>query len=568
MILTALSFLARLGVLAASVIVLGLGATFIQNRAWNADFLIYIEVLAALSVLGSLVPPYPNFLYDLLWALAWAVASIFALIIQFFESDCYGFRSNGKINCATYKAGTAFAFLCMFAWLASAFFGGLRILAVIFDVRSFTNRPLYIGEGDRSQEELETDPKSKGKELDGKIEAVLPEEETKKKKKKKVKGFENSHVASYFICYGILGVVLLAAGIPLLFIYAAPAFGRYMIDRTPIPDVNVTLENPTNDSIAFSIVTNVRVPDTLKVSIDPMHVEFFLEDTQPDITPIVTVDLPKLTFSSNEKLQLVDQTLKLGNLDEFARLIEQVAYKPTFRIAGRARTKVRIPPIPTTWIDIFKVAELPAFNNFPQIDIKRFGVQPPDADGYNVVGEVDVVNPSPASVTLGDVTLVVLVGDVQLGRAFVAVNDIVPGNNSFFVKGMVDIGNVEDNINSIIITEVPYLKQGLIMASASGESVVYQGQHLQYWEKAFQTIKVSATRPVKPLLMSAVDNSLGSVMGVSDYDGFVGNVVSSLVDTVLKTINDLPADGVEKYADSLTSVAKLVLRILTLLGFI
>ena len=82
MILTALSFLARLGALAASIIVLGLGAKFITNIAFNTAFLVYIEVIAATSVLGALIPPYPNFLYELFWGLAWLLASIFALVVQ------------------------------------------------------------------------------------------------------------------------------------------------------------------------------------------------------------------------------------------------------------------------------------------------------------------------------------------------------------------------------------------------------------------------------------------------------------------------------------------------------
>jgi hypothetical protein len=31
-----------------------------------------------------------------------------------------------------------------------------------------------------------------------------------------VRGFGNSHIARYFVCYGLLGIVLVAAGLPLL----------------------------------------------------------------------------------------------------------------------------------------------------------------------------------------------------------------------------------------------------------------------------------------------------------------------------------------------------------------
>ncbi|KKZ60537.1 hypothetical protein EMCG_04816 [[Emmonsia] crescens] len=506
MVLTTLSFLARFGVLSSSVIVLGLGVTFIQNRASNTEFLIYIEALSALTVLGSMVPPYPNFVYDLVWTLAWTAAAAFALIVQFFESDCYGFRSDGNVGCATYKASTAFAFLCMLAWLTSTLFGGLRILDVIFDIRALTNR----------------------------------------------QGFGNSHIASHFICYCVLGVVLIGVGSPVLFIWAAPAFGRYIIYRTPIPDYNVTISNPTNDNISFTISSNIRVPDRFKVSVDPMHAVFFLQDRRPFTIPVLTVDLPKLSFRSNERIELVNQTLKLGNLNEFARLIEQVVYQSTFRIAARARAKIRLPPIPATWIDIDGAVELPAFDNFAQIDIREVGVQLPDGEGYNVVAEMVMANPSPVSVSLvditisnhpiGDITLRILVGDIQVGRAFVALNDIVPGNNTLFLKGILDYGNIQQNIMPILKAEAPYLKEGLIMASAVVESVVYQGQHLDYWVKSFQSIKVSAITPVKPLFSSVIiGNSFESgPMGIPDGGGVEGDAVASLADAVLKIIDGLP----------------------------
>lgn len=82
MVLPALSFLARLGALASSIIVLGLGAKFIINRGWSVEFLIYIEVVAALSIIGSLIPPFPNFLYDIFWAVMWLLAAVFALVVQ------------------------------------------------------------------------------------------------------------------------------------------------------------------------------------------------------------------------------------------------------------------------------------------------------------------------------------------------------------------------------------------------------------------------------------------------------------------------------------------------------
>lgn len=131
MVLTALSALARLGALAASIIAVGLGASFIQNVAWNKEFLIYVEAIAATSILAAFIPPYPNFLYNLVAGLAWILMAIFMLVVQvhilpsklwllaresFWESASSSNQTEGR-DCFCFSRGAGMAsicFLCMF----------------------------------------------------------------------------------------------------------------------------------------------------------------------------------------------------------------------------------------------------------------------------------------------------------------------------------------------------------------------------------------------------------------------------------------------------------------------
>ncbi|BCS21157.1 uncharacterized protein APUU_21589A [Aspergillus puulaauensis] len=550
MILTFLGFLARVGVFISAIITLGLNGKFFTNTDYSDDLLIYIIALASFSALACLVPPYPNFVYDLFWALANAICAVFALVVQFIDSECYGFRADNGVKCATYKAGTAFTFLLALAWFASAFFGGLRILGVVFNIGQYASRPLYI-------QGAEDDKEAKVKNGDN----VEPE------KKKKIKGYGNNHVARYFVCYGLLGVALLAAGLPLLIIYAAPAFAIYLLDHVPIPNVQVNLLNPTNDSIQFSVLSDIKVPDAVSVRFDPMQALFFRAETKDDPIPIATVDLPSLKFAANERVSLVNQSLKLGDVDQFAALVEDVAYNPTFRVAGQTKTRVHVGTLGTT-VDLLKVVSLPGFNNFPNLWINEIGVMPPDDQGNNVYGEVVVFNPAPATVTLGEVTLGVILADLTVGQATVAVNDIVPGNNTFVVRAKLNTELVENNINEIIKSEIPYLKEGNVIATATGISVVYNGQHLEYWEKAFQTIRVSATRPVKEILNMVVDSGVSFILGgIKPGDG-LETVVNNLVDQILDTVRGLDENDVDGYTENLAALGKLVLRLLTFLGIL
>lgn len=141
-------------------------------------------------------------------------------------------------------------------------------------------------------------------------------------------------------------------------IYAAPAFAIYLLDHVPIPNVQVNLLNPTNDSIQFSVMSDIKVPDAVSVRFDPMQALFFRAETMDDPIPIATVDLPSLKFGANEKVSLVNQTLRLGDVDQFAALVEDVAYNPTFSVAGQTKTRVHFGTLGTT-VDLLKVVSLP-----------------------------------------------------------------------------------------------------------------------------------------------------------------------------------------------------------------
>ncbi|KAL4874414.1 hypothetical protein BJY04DRAFT_225038 [Aspergillus karnatakaensis] len=538
MVLQALAVFGRLGALGSSLIVLGLYAKFITETSWLNEFLIYIEVVAAISVIGALVPPYPNFLYDSLWGAVWIVAAIFALVVQFAESNCYGLKPHSSVSCGMYKAATAFAFIALLAWLGSALLGGFRILALLMNVGDrYWGRPLFLG----ATKDDETVPRSKVRKDDG---------------------IGNSHIARWFICYGLLGVTLIAAGIPTLVVYGAPAFARYLMQGIPIPDnIRIELQNPTNDSIGVVIDSDVHVPSAADVMFHPMNVSFFFADESPsgNYTPIASLELPELRYGSNERLTVSEQRLKLRDLDAFARFIEAVAFSPSFAIGGRAEAKVKIASI-TTLVDLQKTVVFEGFNAFPTLTIPEIQLKTRDANGYNLHVKIVLNNPTLTSATLGNVTLDVLIGDIIIGEARVSVANIIPGENVFEVDAKLNVTNLQNNMEDLLAIEIPYLKNEEIIASASVKLVIYEGQRLTYWEEAFGRLEVTLTRPVRPLVQSVLDSGfLGSYMGP---------IVERVLDTILANVKEMDEDGLELYAGSLSDLARTALRLLSVMGLL
>ncbi|RAO73929.1 uncharacterized protein BHQ10_009941 [Talaromyces amestolkiae] len=342
------------------------------------------------------------------------------------------------------------------------------------------------------------------------------------------------------------------------FAYAVPVFGQYLLAGVPLPAVNITLSNPGNSTIEFAVTSNITVPDKFKINLQPATISFFQNGPDPGSSPFATVDLPETTWYSREKVGVVNQTLQLKNLTEFTKLIQQVAYYPTFKVSGRTRAKVHVGPI-NTWVDLYKLVELTGF------DVRQIGIQKPDADGNDVYGEVVVYNPSPASVTLGDVTLDVLIGDVVVGQASTTVNNIVPGNNTFEIRGKLNSTAVLNDTLALVKTELPYFEQELVVASARGRSVVYDGQHLPYWEDAFQLLRITATKPVLPLLNALVNSTADELLGDNQ---FASPALNFLVDLLIRLLKSIPPQEEAGFEQVVSEVAAIAVKIFQGLGLL
>ncbi|KAL4973825.1 hypothetical protein BDW66DRAFT_161792 [Aspergillus desertorum] len=379
-------------------------------------------------------------------------------------------------------------------------------------------------------------------------------------------------------------------------IYAVPAFATYLLNESPLPPLQVSLLNPTNDSIRFSASCEIKVPEALTVRLDSMHAQIFRpqskEGTMDGPKPLARVDIPKLQFKGNQKLGARNQTLKLVDLSQFADLVEDVAYSPVFRVAMHAKTKIGMAGWRTN-IDITREMDMPGFNNFTELAISNLTIRERDDQGNNIFAETILFNPTQASVTLkmeltvsrtqGDVTLSILAANQSIGTATTSVNDIRRGNNTLSIRASLDGEVLEEHVSGIIREQIPYLREGNFKITAAGKSVVYEDQHLEYWEQALQAVTVDVTKSVREMVGMVLDtldsdNNDGGDGGGSGFDLFgfdfdipgvgkgVRTVVERLVEQILDTAKGLEEGDEDRFAEGLAVLGRLMLRLLEVLG--
>lgn len=138
-----------------------------------------------------------------------------------------------------------------------------------------------------------------------------------------------------------------------------PKFALYVVNSVDLPaSNNVSIFNPSNNSIIVDIWRPIKVPPALYPSLGPMTVSFFLPDTEPHIIPFRTISLPKLKFKPGEYLHITNQTLIIADADQLALTLTRYGYNNEVTIVGRAKAPVGIGAL-HTHVELNKVKTFP-----------------------------------------------------------------------------------------------------------------------------------------------------------------------------------------------------------------
>lgn len=134
------------------------------------------------------------------------------------------------------------------------------------------------------------------------------------------------------------------------YFYAVPAFAVYIVGNIDIPDTaNATMMEPGNNTLRFDVDTPLRFPAALSGSVGPMNVSFYVVEAGPDASPFAYVPLPKLHFSSGDRLRITNQTLYVGDPAQFAGAMETFANQGSIGLNAKAHAPVNVAGFKTSF---------------------------------------------------------------------------------------------------------------------------------------------------------------------------------------------------------------------------
>lgn len=92
---------------------------------------------------------------------------------------------------------------------------------------------------------------------------------------------------------------------------------------------------------------------------------------------------------------------------------------------------------------------------------------------------------------------------------------LVPGNNTVSARGVVNLKTAIMNLPAILSSQVGALTSGNIEMSASGNSTIYNGHHIEYYEKVLNALVLTTQFPLLSILMDSLTGVLGGNGGTA-----------------------------------------------------
>ncbi|KIW05973.1 uncharacterized protein PV09_03158 [Verruconis gallopava] len=649
-----LSFVSRLGAFAMSVVSLALVSLTLSERDWMDGMSIYIVAVSCLSILVALVPPYPNFVIDSFFALAWIMAAVFSFLIMFLKSTCYGVADPGSIAvaCPKYKAFVAFCFLTFGAWAACASFGLLLFIIAIFkNARLRSNHYIrdptiykgrYHGAGalsssgpatadvqapplarnagfpnDRHADFASDTPQGSANEKptgytsekygtyydekfakypyekierlpskDNEEDKILPvtapaampnmshnqlgyapegnehgryeEEEWAPKEPEyiRVRGLFSDFILANWVWLGLAGIVLMAVILPIVIIYGVPAFAYYVLDNIQVPKSLYGEITAFEESYAtFNIMSSIRAPSGISASIDPTTLQMFNPETVP-ISPIAYIDTGKIKIKGGETIHANNGQIRVGNMTEWTKLWRKFFFDPVMTVGLKGSLKLHVGPLKIS-VDTVKTVSYQGILNATVLQLEYLKIQPPDADGANVLISLPLVNP--AILTLNSTALVTAdftIGQTLLAEAFIDNFNLKKGLNYLDARARVDLEIVLgllQNITQVIGTELPYMANGILVTGLQTTNITADGHSWPYWVRAFRGIDLLAgieLSSVPPSLLTSVasDAIAGILTGtggsfITQEPGGVIDVNTTLINKILRNLTIIDASS-------------------------
>ncbi|KAL8811072.1 MAG: hypothetical protein Q9223_007611 [Gallowayella weberi] len=266
--------------------------------------------------------------------------------------------------------------------------------------------------------------------------------------------------------------------IVLCLIYVAfPRISQDGVNKSTLEIQSLTLSNPTATSFHLEQTARLTNHNRYHPRLDAFNASLSVggaEDRTFAYIQLPAVHAAETTYTH------VDQDVQITDMPAFIDYNTQLLTRDSVDLVVKGRTQLHEMRFPVTKVDFHKTINMKGLNGLAGFNVTSFSIKlTPEPDGANMVGEVLIPNPSVLTLSMGNVTFSNYIDGTFIGTSSLTNLVIKPGDNTVPMRSTV-------NQTFVIEQVLGKYKDGLLPVDIVGNSSVYQGEHLPYFEKALQ----------------------------------------------------------------------------------
>ena len=270
------------------------------------------------------------------------------------------------------------------------------------------------------------------------------------------------------------------------------------INKSTLAVIALVLTNPTPNS--FHLFQNSTIGNKSKYhpKLDAFNASLSLDGGKT----FANVELPSI-HATEIAFSIVDQDVRITDINAFTAYTAATLAQEEIKVRVKGRTGLREGQLPKTNVDYNKVATFKGLSNLKGFNVTSFSVKlTPEPDGANMLGQLSIPNPSVLTLSMGNVTFnnfLPATGSAPrtaIGTSMLNDLTLKPGDNTVSMRSII-------NQTLVIGAVASTYKDGMLPVEITGNSSVYNGQHLPYFEKALQGLTQKVTLNVGAALKEA-----------------------------------------------------------------
>ncbi|CAI7649557.1 uncharacterized protein N7487_007138 [Penicillium crustosum] len=326
------------------------------------------------------------------------------------------------------------------------------------------------------------------------------------------------HCRRFWCIYLIANVIFLAIFLPVFFLVAIPAIAQLVVNKSDLRIVNAKVMHPTTDTVRMTLEAKVNLKIAMGVRLDPVVFYVFVRSAGHK-NAYAGIEIPGQTIKGNYSLGVTDQSTPILNMTSWETFVSQAVFQKKTTLSLYGVTTGYLGAL-KNHIVLDKDVAIPTLDKFKDFSIANSTfVLPAEDDGSNIVANITLPNPSILSFEVGTITLDLKSGntDLVIGKATVKDVTLRPGNNTFPLRGVIDISTIIGNLTEVLSSQGPAIRRGALTLTAVTTSIVSNGTLIPYYTRVLGSLPLVANVSIGDVLRNSLAH-LGSSETFSGSD--------------------------------------------------